>query len=123
MLAVVHGINDHWRAKRYDQLGELLDEDVVLTAPGFVSRVRGRGAYVQSYRDYDAAAKTLEFSSGEPQIDVSGDASVAVCPFDVTYELDGKRYHERGHDILALSRSKGDWKVMWRTMQAAPVEE
>jgi ketosteroid isomerase-like protein/uncharacterized protein YciI len=123
VLAVLNGINDHWRAKQYDRIGELLDEDVVLTAPGFASRVRGRGAYVKSYRDYDTAATTLEFSTGEPQIDVSGDTAVAVHPFDVTYELDGKRYHERGHDILALSRSGGGWKVVWRTMQSAPVQE
>jgi ketosteroid isomerase-like protein len=122
VLAVVSGINDCWRAKRYDGLGELLADDVVLAAPGFASRVRGRGAYVQSYRDYDAAATTLAFSSGEPQVDVFGDTSVVVYPFDVTYELDGKPYHDRGHDILALTRSGGDWKVVWRTMQAAPVE-
>src|SRR5262249_50243663 len=122
VIAVVVGINDRWRAKRYDHIRELLDEDVGLTSPGFASRVLGRSAYVKSYRDYDAAATTLEFSTGEPQVDVSGDTAVAVCPFDVTYELDGQRYHERGHDVLALSRSSGDWKVVWRTMQAAPVE-
>jgi ketosteroid isomerase-like protein len=123
IVAIVRAINDRWRAKQYDEIGELLDDDVVLTPPGFAVRVRGRDAYVKSYRDYDAAATTLAFSTGETQVDVSGDTAVAICPFDVTYELDGKRYHDRGHDILVLSRSSGDWKVVWRTMQAAPAEE
>jgi uncharacterized protein YciI/ketosteroid isomerase-like protein len=122
LRASVLAINDRWRSGRYDEIGELLAQAVVMAPPGFTTRARGRGAYVQSYRDYDAAATTLDFSAGEPQIDLAGDTAVAVCPFDVTYELDGKRYHERGHDILVFSRLGGDWKVVWRTMQAAPVE-
>jgi len=121
--AVIAAINDRWRAKEYDTIGALLAEDVVMAPPGFGSRVRGRAAYVQSYRDYDAVARTLQFSAGEPHIDVFGGVAVATCPFDVTYELEEKTYHERGHDILALSKSSGEWKVVWRTMQAAPVEE
>jgi|SRR5215471_6859863 len=123
VIAVVNGINDHWRAKRYEQIGELLSDDVAMAPPGFASRARGREAYVKSYRDYDAAATTIEFSTGEPQVDLSGDTAVVVCPFDVVYELDGQRYRERGHDLLVLSRSSGDWKVVWRTMQAAPVDQ
>jgi ketosteroid isomerase-like protein len=121
--AIIRDINDHWRAKRYERIGELLAADVVMAAPGFGHRISGRDAYVQSYRDYDAAATTLAFSAGEPQIDVAGNTAVAVCPFDVTYELAGQTYHERGHDILAFSRSDGEWKVVWRTMQAAPMQE
>lgn len=122
--AIVRDINEHWRAKRYERIGELLADGVVMAAPGFGHRIFGRDAYVQSYRDYDAAATTLEFSCGEPQIDVAGNTAVAVCPFDVTYELAGTQHHERGHDILAFSRSvSGEWKVVWRTMQAGPVEE
>lgn len=123
LRAIVRAINDRWRGGRYDEIGDLLDQAVVVAPPGFTTRVRGRGAYVQAYRDYDAAATTLEFSAGEPQIDLAVDTAVAVCPFDVTYELNGKRYHERGHDILVFSRTSGEWKVVWRTMQSAPVEE
>src|SRR5262245_38982318 len=79
VIAVVHGINEHWRAKRYDRIGELLSQDVAMAPPGFAARARGRGAYVQSYRDYDAAATTLEFSTGDPQVDLAGDTAVAVC--------------------------------------------
>jgi uncharacterized protein YciI/ketosteroid isomerase-like protein len=121
--AIVRRINDHWRQRRYDKIGELLADEVVLAAPGFGHRVTGPEAYVKSYRDYDAAARTLEFSAGEPQVDLAGDTAVAVCPFDVTYELDGVTYHERGHDILAFNRSDGTWKVVWRTMQSAPVTD
>ena len=123
LRTIVRSINDHWRARRYDQIAGLLAEEVVLAAPGFGHRVTGREAYVKSYHDYDASAKTLEFSTGEPQIDLVGDTAVAVCPFDVTYEYGGTTYHERGHDILVFTRSSGTWKVAWRTMQSAPVKD
>jgi ketosteroid isomerase-like protein len=117
---IVGDINDHWRAKRYDQIGDQLAEGVVVAPPGTDARVRGRDAYVQSYRDYDAAATTLEFLAAEPQVDVIGDVAIARCPFDVTYVLKENTYRERGHDILVFSRSTGDWKVVWRTMHIEP---
>lgn len=117
---IIGDINAHWRAKRYDQIGGLLAEGVIVAPPGTDTRVCGRDAYVQSYRDYDRAATTLEFSAPEPQVDVIGDVAVARCPFDVTYVLQGNTYREHGHDILVFSRSSGDWKVVWRTMHTEP---
>jgi hypothetical protein len=115
-------INRLWLAGEYDEIGAFLDEQAVILAPGFEQSICGREAYVQSYRDYDKAAKTHEFSPGEPRIDVIGDVAVAVCPFFVVYELAGRTYRERGHDVLVLSRSGGKWLVAWRTMKAEPSE-
>lgn len=115
--SAVREINEHWRAKQYDRIAALLADEAVIAPPGFGSRVRGRSAYVQSYRDYDEAATTLEFSPGDPEIDVIGEVAVTVCPFRVVYEIDGTTHREQGHDILVFSRSCGEWKVVWRTMQ------
>jgi ketosteroid isomerase-like protein len=114
---VVREINEHWRNKRYERIGELLADDVVIAPSGSGDRVQGRSAYVQSYRDYDQAARTLEFHPGDPRIDVVGDVAVAVCPFDIAYEIEGKTHREHGRDVLVMSRSDGSWKVVWRTMQ------
>ena len=46
----------------------------MIAPPGSANRVRGREAYVQSYRDYDSAAKTHSFQPSDPVIDVIGDA-------------------------------------------------
>lgn len=120
---VVRRINELWADKRYDEIGELLAEDVVIAPPGLEVRVRGRDAYVQSYRDYDAAATTHEFAPGEPQVDVVGDAAVAVCPFYIVYERDGRTYRENGRDLLFFSRQGGRWCVAWRTMVSEPAPE
>lgn len=120
---VVRRINALWLSQRYDEIGELLAEDAVIAPPGSDERVRGREAYVQSYREYDRSATTYDFSPGEPEIDVMGDVAVAVCPFRIRYELEGRTYREKGRDLLVLSRSTGPWRVVWRTLQTEPAEE
>jgi ketosteroid isomerase-like protein len=121
--SAVRAINEHWRGKQYDRLGALLAAEAVIAPPGFGRRIRGRDAYVQSYRDYDEAATTVAFSAGDPEVDIIGDVAVAVCPFRVVYEISGTTHREHGHDILVLSRLRGEWKVVWRTMQTAPAGE
>ncbi len=61
VAAVVGRIHELWQAQRYDEIGEFLDDAVVIAPPGGGPRVCGRDAYVQSYRDYDRAVTTNEF--------------------------------------------------------------
>jgi ketosteroid isomerase-like protein len=119
---VVAGINDSWLAKRYDDIGRYLLDDAVVAPPGSPERIRGCDAYVESYRQYDSAATTHEFTSEEPQIDVVGDVAVSVCPFRIVYEMQGTTYRERGTDLLVLVRSRGEWRVAWRSLRGEPAE-
>lgn len=119
---MVRRINELWLIQRYDDIGGFLSEQAVIAPPGFDGRIRGRAAYVQSYREYDQAATTHEFSPGEPEIDVVGDVAIAVCPFFVVYELAGRLYREHGRDLLVFSRSTGEWRVVWRAMQTESAE-
>ncbi len=123
VLHLVQEINERWLSKRYDEIGELLSKHAVIAPPGFDGRIRGREAYVQSYREYDQAATTLEFLSGELEIDIVEDVAIAVCPFFVAYELNGEEFRENGRDLLVLSRSTGEWRVMWRSMQTESAEQ
>ena len=120
---VVERINGLWLSKQYEAIGELLDEDVVIAPPGLSGRIRGREAYVQSYRDYDKEATTHQFSPSEPEIDIVGETAIAKNPFFVMYEIRGKVYRESGYDLLVLSRSTGEWRVVWRTMHSEPDEQ
>ena len=120
--SAVEKINGLWLAGRYDEIGDFLADDVVVAPPGSDARVRGRAAYVQSYRDYDRAAVTKDFVPSEPQVDVVGDVAVAVCPFFIEYEMQGEVHREKGRDILVFIRAEGKWLVAWRTMQTEPVE-
>jgi hypothetical protein len=120
ILRIVNKINEGWLRQQYDEIGNCLADDVVIAPPGSGNRVKGRDAYVQSYRDYDAAAKTHEFVAEDPQIDILGDTAAVVCPFSITYEMNSKTYKERGRDILILARQGSEWRVVWRTMQSEP---
>ncbi|MEO0825723.1 MAG: hypothetical protein AAFX95_19670 [Cyanobacteria bacterium J06639_16] len=66
---MVRRINELWLSQQYDDIGEFLSKQAVIAPPGFDGRIRGRAAYVQSYREYDQAATMHEFSPGEPGID------------------------------------------------------
>ncbi|HUP50786.1 MAG TPA: tRNA (N6-threonylcarbamoyladenosine(37)-N6)-methyltransferase TrmO [Thermoanaerobaculia bacterium] len=120
VAVIVRGINDAWRARKYDDIGRYLAEDVVIAPPGSDQRIAGREAYVQSYRDFDAGAVTQAFSAGEPRIDIAGEVAVASTPFEITYEMQGQTYHERGTDLLVLRRDAGEWRVIWRSMHSEP---
>jgi hypothetical protein len=99
-----------------------VSENAVIAPPGSTARVRGRAAYIQSYRDYDQAATTLAFTPEEPEIDIIGDVAVAQCPFVVVYELEGERHQAVGRDVLVLARIADAWQVVWRTMHTESTE-
>lgn len=118
----VKSINEHWLNKEYEKIGDYVSDTVVLFPPGSEKQILSREGYIQSYRDYDLSAATREFSTEAPDIEIYGDAAVAVCPFHVEYELNGKIYQERGRDILVFSRSDGHWKLVWRTLHIEPLK-
>ena len=120
---IIHAINEHWKLKDYEGIGAFLAEDVVIAPPGSDERIHGRAAYVQSYRDYDQSAETLEYLPSDPKVDLVGNSAVAVCPFEVVYKLQGTRHHEKGKNILVFSLFHGRWKVVWRTMQVEAATE
>lgn len=117
---VVEKINESWLDKNYDEIGSCVADDVIIAPTGLADRIKGREAYVQSYRDYDTVAKTIQFITEDPQIDIIGNIAAVITPFSVTYELKGNTYHERGKDILILKRKNSEWLVVWRTMQSEP---
>ncbi len=104
--SIIHAISEHWKSKDYEGIGAFLADDVVTARPGSDERIQGCAAYVQSYRNYDQAAETLEYSTSDPKVDVVENTAVAVCPFEVVYELQGTKHHEKGKNILVFS-----WRV------------
>jgi ketosteroid isomerase-like protein len=117
---IVAEMNDAWRGGRYDDLGAHVAEHVVMAPPGLEGRVLGRAAYVASFRQFAEVARTHEFSSGTPHVDVIGATAVAVTPFTIGYELEGNRYRETGSDILVFAKIGAAWKVVWRTLLSEP---
>lgn len=120
---IVQAINECWRLKDYEGIGSYLADDVVVSPLQSDKLIRGRVAYLQSYRDYDQTAETLEYLPGDPRVDLIGDTAVAVCPFEVVYKLQGSKHHEQGQNILVFRFSQGSWKIVWRTMMVEAIPE
>jgi ketosteroid isomerase-like protein len=117
---MVRGITAAWRDGRLDDLHRFYRTDVVFVHPGFGGRVEGGDPCVASYREFLATATVHEYHEGEPTIDIFDDAAVAVTSFTIDYELQGARHHEKGHDVLILTRNEGGWRVAWRTLVPEP---
>jgi ketosteroid isomerase-like protein len=118
---IVAAINEAWVIGDYEAMSPYVAEHVVMAPPALDdARVLGRAAFVASFRQFAEVAKTREFSSGVPRVDVIGDTAVATCPFTIAYELEGATYREKGFDMLVFSRGVGGWKVVWRTLISEP---
>jgi ketosteroid isomerase-like protein len=117
---IVRTINEAWRTGDYDAIGQYVADHVVMAPPGFEGRVLGRQAYVASFRQFAEVATTHDFTTGVPQVDVIGVTAVAVCPFAITYELEGRTYREEGSDILVFALATAGWKIVWRTLVSEP---
>jgi ketosteroid isomerase-like protein len=117
---IVAAINQAWIVGDYDAIGQYVAEHVVMAPPGDDQRVLGRAAYVASFRHFADAAKTSEFTSGLPRVDIIATTAVAVCPFTIAYEIEGGKYREKGTDLLVFARTPAGWKVVWRTLTSEP---
>jgi hypothetical protein len=76
----------------------------------------GREACVQSYIDFLERAVVHACRLEEPSIDLADGTAVAVYGWEMTFEMNGHTHHEAGSDILALTRSAGEWLIAWRAM-------
>lgn len=113
---VVSRLNEAWPARRWDELLDVLDPDVVVAPTDGGPRVIGRAAVIDSYRDFLDQAVLHDFEMGRAAIDVFGNTAVAVCPYTVDYEIESGRWRESGRDVLVLRCAGATWSVVWRTV-------
>jgi len=117
----VQSLNAAWREGRFDELRSYFHPDAVIVAPGLEARISGRDAVVESYRNFVATASIEAFELAEPVVDAWGDTAVVTAKFTITYSMDGKRFHEQGHDLLVFQRNGGEWLIVWRTLMSSEV--
>lgn len=114
---VLARLTSAWLDKRFEEILDLLHEDVVFESPGFSGRLTGRAACVDSYRQFMASARVLEYVEHSVSIETWGATAVATTHCEMTWEMDGQSQREAGHDVLVLARSAADrWQVVWRTL-------
>jgi hypothetical protein len=112
----VQDLNRTWSGGQPEKLDSFFARDCVIVQPGFEGRATGRAACVESYVDFCAHANILGFQERAPDIDIFGDTAVVSYTFDISYELEGRRYREQGRDLFVLRRERGRWRAVWRTL-------
>jgi hypothetical protein len=109
-------LNARWVEGRPEDLADFFHEDMVIIAPGFKERIKGRKACVESYKGFSGQASIHDFKEVDPSIDVYGDTAVVSYGFEIIYEMDGETYHETGNDLFVLAHQGDRWRAVWRTL-------
>lgn len=113
---VIEQMNDAWSKGHPEQLESFFSNDIVIVAPDFAHRTKGREAAVAGYVDFCSQAIIRDLKLGEPSIDVFGDAAVATYAYEISYEMGGEAFKDTGRDLFIFRREKDKWQAVWRTM-------
>lgn len=116
--------------KGFDKLGRYFHDDVVVIPPGFRARAEGKDTCLKHYEDACSQMTFEKLEASDEQIDVRGSTAIVTYKYDCTWEFQGKRLEDDGHEILVCTQDGQDWKIAWRTLipgsrevQTCPAEE
>ena len=118
IAAVMDRITHAWRSGQPDLMTSSLDEQVVMVAPDFSARLRGRATFVETFRQFERDAQVLTYQQGKLDIDQVGHVAVVQYPFEMTYRRDRSAWRSTGRDVWVFDQRGADWIAVWRTMQA-----
>jgi hypothetical protein len=117
---VVSRISAAWQSRRYEDLLDYFDDEMVIVGPGFQGRVEGRKACVESYREFMERVSIERYEEAVPVIDVWEGTAVATYRWEMDWTSGGVPNRDAGHDIVVLSRADSGgaaaWRVVWRTI-------
>lgn len=117
---ILQEINDCWVQGRPEDLERYFDADVVFVAPGFQQRLEGRGACVDSFREFCSTALVHDYRTSSPAIDVVAETAVATYGFEIEYGLGSESFSEAGRDMWVFVRDQDRWLAVWRTIVPTP---
>jgi ketosteroid isomerase-like protein len=98
----------------------LFSDDVVVVGPNLQRMTSGGDAVARSYDEFTSSARILDVQLGDPVVDEFVVVAVATMPWSMTYEYEGRRSTERGHEVYVLRREGNDWKICWRQIVSYP---
>lgn len=119
LRATLGKLSAAWQNRRYEELAELFDDNIVMELPGFSGRIEGREAVVNGYRDFMETAAISNYQEDLPTIDVWGNTAMASYHWDMTGVRGGIAESAAGYDAFVCARNAdgdGTWRAVWRTM-------
>jgi len=116
VLEMIQQINDAWTTGHPEELARLFREDIVMVSPDFQQRTEGREACIASYVDFCNQAAVGGLRLGEIGVDVFGDTAIATYAYEISYQMGGESFNDKGRDIFVFARDNDRWQAVWRTM-------
>jgi len=113
---IMQDINKTWSKGNPDTLTNFFHKDMVISDNDFKKLGVGRKACVESYKSFVSRAKILGVKEQDRDIDIFGNTAYVSYSFEVTYEMDGKEYHDSGRDVFFFTREDDKWLAVWRTI-------
>ena len=119
---LIQKINQAWKSGGADQLIDFFHPDMVIVGPGFQELGRGRDVCIESYREFAANAKVIDYTESDLKIGVWGDTAVCTYAWSMTYERDGKQSRDTGTDQFVFSRQGGKWLAVYGYIYFEPTK-
>ena len=110
----LNAINQAWRHGSFADLEALLDENIVMKGPGLKEYARGRQAFVQSYVQFMAQSKIIEYGESNHVIDAWGNVACASYDWTMTYRQKGETKTDKGQDMFIFHRVPNGWAAVLR---------
>src|SRR5262249_49972052 len=116
ILGTLNQLNRAWRERRFEEVADFFDADIVMKGPGLKELVRGRETLVRSYADFVAQSKIVEFSESDHVIDVWGETAAITYNWTMTYEQKEETKRDSGQEMFVFVRRNQRWIAVLRVM-------
>ncbi|MEO0974227.1 MAG: nuclear transport factor 2 family protein [Pseudomonadota bacterium] len=116
--AFVRELNAAWRERRWDDLAQCFDEQVVMLLPFGDETLEGREAMLASYREFVDTAQHIELYIDHMDVRDFGSSAIVHMSFRIEYAIDGEHESTDGLEVYALHADPGRApRVIWRTQR------
>jgi len=106
-------INKLWAVdNKPEKLRNYFHPEMVAFTGGKRNRIEGRDTCVAAWKSFADAAMIYAWRETDPKIQIYGNSAIATYYYEITFDLNGKRYEEGGRDLLVLVRKNGKWLVV-----------
>ncbi len=116
ILGTLSELNCAWRERRFEELGRFFDPHIVMKGPALKELVQGRDALVQSYADFMAQSKIIDYSESGHSTHAWGDTGAVTYDWTMTYEQKRETKRDSGQDMFIFVRRDLQWIAILRVM-------
>ena len=109
-------LNLAWRTRRFDDLAEFFDDDIVMKGPGLKELARGKGAVVQGYADFMQKSEITEYTESNHFVHAWDLTAIAGFDWSMAWVQNGKTDQGSGQDLFVFRRRSDRWVAVMRVM-------